>query len=39
MAQASHGRAPTYLETGAMMPQDGIDMLRKFDAIYRGACW
>ena len=26
-----------YLETGAMMPPDGIDMLRKFDAIYLGA--
>ena len=26
-----------YLETGTMMPPDGIDMLRKFDAIYLGA--
>src|SRR5918995_229233 len=26
-----------YLETGAMMPPDGIETLRKFDAIYLGA--
>ena len=26
-----------YLETGAMMPPDGIEILRKFDAIYLGA--
>ncbi|TPN73194.1 isocitrate/isopropylmalate family dehydrogenase, partial [Mesorhizobium sp. B1-1-5] len=26
-----------YLETGAMMPPDGVEMLRKFDAIYLGA--
>jgi len=26
-----------YLETGAMMPEDGIEQLRKFDAIYLGA--
>ena len=26
-----------YLETGAMMPPDGIEMLRKFNAIYLGA--
>lgn len=26
-----------YLETGAMMPADGIDTLRRFDAIYLGA--
>ncbi|MEO9339759.1 tartrate dehydrogenase [Mesorhizobium sp. SB112] len=26
-----------YRETGAMMPQDGIETLRKFDAIYLGA--
>ena len=26
-----------YLETGAMMPEDGIDQLRAFDAIYLGA--
>ncbi len=27
----------TYLETGRMMPDDGIDTLRDFDAIYLGA--
>lgn len=27
----------TYLETGRMMPEDGIDQLRPFDAIYLGA--
>ena len=26
-----------YLETGAMMPQDGIEQLRRFDAIFLGA--
>jgi tartrate dehydrogenase/decarboxylase/D-malate dehydrogenase len=26
-----------YLETGRMMPEDGIDQLRSFDAIYLGA--
>jgi len=26
-----------YLETGAMMPPDGLDMLRAFDAIFLGA--
>lgn len=26
-----------YLETGAMMPEDGIELLRKFDAILLGA--
>jgi tartrate dehydrogenase/decarboxylase/D-malate dehydrogenase len=26
-----------YLETGAMMPEDGIEKLRGFDAIYLGA--
>jgi tartrate dehydrogenase/decarboxylase / D-malate dehydrogenase len=26
-----------YLETGAMMPEDGIDQLSKFDAIFLGA--
>ena len=26
-----------YLETGAMMPEDGIEQLRAFDAIYLGA--
>ena len=26
-----------YLETGRMMPADGIDTLRQFDAIYLGA--
>lgn len=26
-----------YLKTGIMMPQDGIDQLRKFDAIFLGA--
>jgi tartrate dehydrogenase/decarboxylase/D-malate dehydrogenase len=26
-----------YLETGSMMPEDGIDQLRSFDAIYLGA--
>ncbi len=26
-----------YLKTGSMMPQDGIDQLRKFDAIFLGA--
>jgi len=26
-----------YLETGAMMPEDGIEQLRNFDAIYLGA--
>jgi len=24
----------TYLETGQMMPEDGIDQLRPFDAVY-----
>ena len=27
----------TYLKTGRMMPEDGIDQLRAFDAIYLGA--
>lgn len=27
----------TYLKTGSMMPEDGIDQLRSFDAIYLGA--
>jgi len=27
----------TYLKTGRMMPEDGIDQLRPFDAIYLGA--
>ena len=27
----------TYLSTGRMMPEDGIDQLRPFDAIYLGA--
>jgi tartrate dehydrogenase/decarboxylase/D-malate dehydrogenase len=27
----------TYLKTGRMMPEDGIDRLREFDAIYLGA--
>lgn len=27
----------TYLETGAMMPEDGIETLRSFDAIFLGA--
>ena len=27
----------TYLKTGRMMPEDGIDQLRDFDAIYLGA--
>ncbi len=27
----------TYLSTGSMMPEDGIDQLRPFDAIYLGA--
>lgn len=27
----------TYLKTGRMMPEDGLDQLRKFDAIYLGA--
>ena len=27
----------TYLNTGRMMPQDGLDQLRPFDAIYLGA--
>lgn len=27
----------TYLETGAMMPEDGIETLRTFDAIFLGA--
>ena len=27
----------TYLETGQMMPEDGIDQLRHFDAVYLGA--
>jgi len=27
----------TYLKTGRMMPQDGLDQLRTFDAIYLGA--
>jgi len=27
----------TYLETGRMMPEDGIDQLRAFDAVYLGA--
>ena len=27
----------TYLKTGRMMPEDGIDRLRSFDAIYLGA--
>lgn len=27
----------TYLETGAMMPEDGIETLRAFDAIFLGA--
>src|SRR5581483_92350 len=26
-----------YLETGRMMPQDGLDQLKPFDAIYLGA--
>lgn len=26
-----------YLQTGRMMPEDGIDQLRKFDAVYLGA--
>jgi len=27
----------TYLKTGRMMPEDGLDQLRGFDAIYLGA--
>ena len=27
----------TYLKTGRMMPEDGIDTLREFDAVYLGA--
>jgi tartrate dehydrogenase/decarboxylase/D-malate dehydrogenase len=27
----------TYLQTGRMMPEDGLDQLRSFDAIYLGA--
>ena len=27
----------TYLKTGSMMPEDGIDQLRPFDAVYLGA--
>ena len=27
----------TYLKTGRMMPADGLDQLRPFDAIYLGA--
>ncbi len=27
----------TYLKTGRMMPEDGLDQLREFDAIYLGA--
>lgn len=27
----------TYLKTGRMMPEDGLDQLRRFDAIYLGA--
>lgn len=27
----------TYLETGSMMPEDGIDQLRSFDSVYLGA--
>ena len=27
----------TYLATGSMMPEDGIDQLRRFDAVYLGA--
>ena len=27
----------TYLKTGRMMPEDGLDQLRSFDAIYLGA--
>ena len=27
----------TYLKTGSMMPEDGIEQLGKFDAIYLGA--
>ncbi len=27
----------TYLETGSMMPEDGLEQLRPFDAIYLGA--
>ena len=27
----------SYLSTGRMMPEDGLDILRKFDAIYLGA--
>jgi tartrate dehydrogenase/decarboxylase/D-malate dehydrogenase len=27
----------TYLDTGRMMPEDGIDQLRDFDAVYLGA--
>lgn len=27
----------TFLKTGRMMPEDGLDQLRKFDAIYLGA--
>ncbi len=27
----------TYLKTGRMMPEDGIEQLREFDAIYLGA--
>src|ERR1700693_1624299 len=27
----------TYLKTGSMMPEDGLDQLRGFDAIYLGA--
>ena len=26
-----------YLETGSMMPEDGIEQLRAFDAVYLGA--
>ena len=29
----------TYLETGQMMPEDGIDQLRPFDAGVPGCCW
>ena len=27
----------TYLKTGSMMPEDGIDQLRPFDSVYLGA--
>ena len=27
----------TYLKTGRMMPEDGLEQLRSFDAIYLGA--